>query len=109
MSRPRRPPVRVLALAGALTLAAAAAGGSAWARGPWRADAANTAGWALMDPDERVEHQRRLRGLHSLEECRRHDAAHRRAMAERARRAGHALAAPPEDACAQLRAHGRLR
>jgi hypothetical protein len=102
-------PLRTLALAGMLTLAASAAGGPGWARGPWRADAANTPGWTLMDPDERVEHQRRLRGQRTLDDCRRVDAAHRGAMAERARRAGRTPDTPPEDACEQLRARGHLR
>jgi len=96
------------------------------AAGPWRADATNTEGWLDMSPAERVEHQRRMRGFSSFEECATYQSTQRRRVRERA---GHG--APPKpgregrasapardprpstpasaDGCHQLRAQGRWR
>ena len=42
----------------------------ALARGPWRASETNTRGWQFMTPEERIEHQAKVRGFTSYEECR---------------------------------------
>ena len=77
--------------------------------GPWRAGANNSAGWQFMSPDERVEHQRRMRSFTRYDECKAYQAEHHALMAERARQAGVVLE-PHEDAgCEQLRARGRLQ
>jgi light-regulated signal transduction histidine kinase (bacteriophytochrome) len=47
----------------ALALAAALAAGPALARGPWGANSGNTWGWQLMTPQERVEHQNKMRSF----------------------------------------------
>lgn len=77
--------------------------------GPWRAAERNVYGWKLMTPDERVEHQRRLRGFTAYEDCRAYQAAHHAEMAERARAAGVVLTPRRQAACEELRAQGRLQ
>lgn len=76
--------------------------------GPWRASAHNSAGWQLMNPEERIEHQRRMRSFNSYEECRAYQAAHHARMAERARQAGVVLEQREDSGCEQLHARGRL-
>lgn len=83
--------------------------GVSWARGPWRAADTNTAGWRFMSPEERVEHQRRMRGFETFEACASYQAEHHAHMAERARRAGTTLRHGRPGACEQLRAQGRLQ
>jgi hypothetical protein len=90
----------------ALLLTAAA---EAWAEGPWRADASNTAGWLSMSPTERVEHQRRMRGFRSLGECAAYQDAQHRRWREHGKRAEAPRSEVPADGCAQLRARGQLR
>jgi hypothetical protein len=58
------------------------------ARGPWRASEANTRGWQLMTPEERIEHQSRIRGFATLEECRSYQLSHHQLMEERAKQHG---------------------
>jgi len=76
--------------------------GNLQARGPWRAGEDNTAGWQLMSPQERIEHQARLREFTEYGECRRYLDAHHAEMVERARRLGLALPRARRDACAHL-------
>jgi hypothetical protein len=64
---------------------------TASARGPWRASEANTRGWQLMTPEERIEHQSRIRGFTTLEECRSYQLSHHQLMEERAKQHGMAL------------------
>lgn len=67
----------------------------------WGADA--TPGWALMTPQERQEHQQRMRSMNNRRECNVYMAQHRQQMAERAKeRVGQALRQPRRDACAGL-------
>lgn len=82
---------------------------TAWARGPWRAGAENTTGWQFMTPEERIEHQRRIRGFETFEACAAYQAEHHALMAERARRAGVELQEGRHGACEQLKAQGRLK
>lgn len=78
------------------------------ARGPWRASEANTRGWQLMTPEERIEHQGRVRGFTTLEACRSYQLGHHQLMAERARQRGVALPGGGRDICAHLEA-GKAR
>lgn len=39
------------------------------AGGPWRAGEANTRGWQLMTPEERIEHQSRVRSFTDYDAC----------------------------------------
>lgn len=77
--------------------------GPVLARGPWRASEENTRGWQLMTPEERIEHQARIRGFTHYEECRAYQLEHHRLMAERARERGLALPGGGRDICAHLK------
>ena len=73
------------------------------ARGPWRADEGNTPGWALMTPEERIEHQATVRGFTNYEDCRAYQIAHHRFMEERAEQRGLPPPGGGHDFCARLR------
>jgi hypothetical protein len=75
----------------------------AGARGPWRASAENTRGWQLMTPEERIEHQSRVRAFNTLEECRTYQQGHHNLMEERARERGLAVPAGGRDICGHLK------
>lgn len=81
----------------------------AWAVGPWHAAGPNTTGWQFMTPDERIEHQRRMRSFGSYEECSAYQAEHHALMAERALREGVELKRKTESGCEQLRQRGNLK
>jgi len=82
----------------ALTLAQAA-----FARGPWRASESNTSGWQLMSPQERIEHQARIRGFSDYEACRAYQLEHHRLMEARAQERGVQLRPGRRDVCEHLR------
>ena len=73
------------------------------ARGPWRASEGNTRGWHFMTPEERVEHQAKIRNFRTLDECESYRAEHHREMAERAARQGGQLGGGGRDICHHLR------
>lgn len=77
--------------------------GTASARGPWRASEANTRGWQFMTPEERIEHQTRIRGFSTLEECRSYQVSHHQLIEERARQRGKALPGGGQDICEHLK------
>ena len=77
--------------------------GAASARGPWRASEANTRGWQFMTPEERIEHQTRIRGFTTLEECRNYQVSHHQLMEERARQHGMPLPSGGQDICEHLK------
>jgi len=87
----------LLAAAAALQTPAAARAG------PWRANEGNTPGWALMTPEERVEHQAMVRGFTSFDACRSYQIAHHRLMQERAEKSGLPPPRGGHDFCARLR------
>lgn len=62
-----------------------------------------------MSPEERVEHQRRMRSFTSYEACVAYQAEHHARMAERAQQAGVALAPKAESGCERFRARGVLK
>ena len=72
------------------------------AAGPWRASPSNTRGWQLMTPEERIEHQARVRGFTDYDACEAYRTQHHALMSERAQQRGLAL---PEgtDFCARLK------
>ena len=88
---------RVLIITLLLSVAA-----TAQARGPVRASEENTRGWQLMTPEERIEHQSRIRGFKTYEECRSYQVAHHRIMEERARARSMALPQGRRDLCQHL-------
>ena len=75
----------------------------AGARGPWRASAENTRGWQFMTPEERIEHQSRVRGFNTLEECRAYQLGHHKLMEDRARERGVAMPSGGRDICGHLK------
>jgi hypothetical protein len=74
-------------------------------RGPmgrWGSD--NTPGWTMMTPQERSQHQERMRSMNNYDECKAYQTQHHEQMAARAKeRGGKPLAAPRRDACAGLK------
>jgi hypothetical protein len=92
---PRKSKLLIIGLL--LSLAAAAQ-----ARGPVRASEGNTRGWQLMTPEERIEHQSRIRGFKTYEECRSYQVAHHQLMEERSRARGRALPQGGRDICEHL-------
>ena len=76
--------------------------GTAQARGPWAANQGNTAGWQLMTPEERIEHQAKIRGFKTYEECRSYQVAHHQLMEVRARARGIDLPRGGRDICEHL-------
>jgi hypothetical protein len=95
---------RVLIITLLLSVAAAAQ-----ARGPVRASEGNTRGWQLMTPEERIEHQSKIRGFKTYEECRNYQVAHHRRMEERARARGIDLPRGGRDICEHLQPAGDSR
>jgi hypothetical protein len=80
----------------AITIAPAAAG-------PWRAEGANTPGWALVTPEERIEHHAIVLGFTNYDDCRAYQIAHHRPMEERAKQRGLPPPSGRRDFCARLR------
>lgn len=76
--------------------------GAVFGRGPWRASEENIRGWQLMTPEERIEHQRRIRSFTTLEACRRYQDSHHRSIEERARLRGLPAPGGGQDFCAHL-------
>ena len=62
-----------------------------------------------MSPDERVEHQRRMRSFTSYDACIAYQTEHHARMADRARLAGAALTPKVDSGCERLRADGVQR
>jgi hypothetical protein len=89
-------------LAQAILLGSLLASGTVLASGPWRASEANTRGWQLMSPEERIEHQRQVRSFATLAECQAYQRRHHQLMEERARQQGKALPGSGRDICAHL-------
>jgi hypothetical protein len=60
----------------------------AGADGPWRASDENTLGWQVMTPQERIEHQSRVREFTDYDACEAYRIQHDELMAERAKQRG---------------------
>jgi hypothetical protein len=94
----------------ALALATALAAGPALARGPWGANPGNTQGWQLMTPQERIEHQNKMRSFKTYDECKAYQEAHHQAMEARAKEKGITLPATAGGyGCDNMRARGFLK
>lgn len=87
----------------ALAAVSLAFSGSASARGPWRASEGNTTGWHLMSPEERIEHQAKIRGFKNYEDCHAYQLEHHKLMAARASEQGLQLPVKSRDFCEHLR------
>ena len=82
---------------------------SVLARGPLRASEGNTSGWHLMSPQERIEHQTKIRSFKTLEACRAYQGEHHQLMQTRAQAQGRPLQANRRDFCAHLPAANAVR
>ncbi|MDZ7622204.1 MAG: hypothetical protein U5O69_07440 [Candidatus Competibacteraceae bacterium] len=102
--------LKITTVALALTTGLTAA--SVWAQGPgrWAADDGNTRGWSLMTPQERTEHQNKMRSFTTYDACKAYQEAHHQAMEARAKEKGVTL---PTTAggygCDNMRARGFLK
>lgn len=76
--------------------------GSASARGPWRASEGNTTGWHLMSPEERIEHQAKIRSFKNYEDCHAYQLEHHNLMVARANEQGLQLPEKSRDFCKHL-------
>lgn len=99
----RRHVVHTLILYGLLNLPGAVAAG------PWHAANDNTSGWTYMTPEERIEHQRRMRSFESYGDCKIYQTEHHGQMAARARAQGVELRPRPGTGCEQLRRRGEFQ
>lgn len=81
----------------------------ALARGPWRASEENTQGWRLMTPEERIEHQAKVRSFKTYEECQAYRAEHHREMEARAKPLGLSLHPGREDICEHIPARSAAK
>jgi hypothetical protein len=77
-------------------------GGPGHMGGRWGTDF--TAGWSMMTPAERQEHQAKMRSMTNYDECKAYMDQHHQQMAERAKGKGRTVPAQPgRDACAGLK------
>lgn len=62
-----------------------------------------TPGWSMMTPQERTEHQEKMRSMTNRDECRAYMEQHHQQMMERAKEKGlNVPARPRRDGCARL-------
>lgn len=94
----------------ALTLAISLTASSSFAR-PWRwtGNQKNTAGWQLMTPEERTEHQTKLRAFTEYAACKEYVDEHHKQMEERAREKGVAVPVMLQNPCDTMKAKGILK
>ena len=94
----------------ALTLAISLTVTSAFAR-PWRwsGNQRNTAGWQLMTPEERTEHQAKLRSFTEYAACKEYVDDHHKKMEERAKEKGVAVPVMRNNPCDTIKAKGLLK
>lgn len=76
--------------------------------GGWRASQGNTPGYALMSPQERSEHQNRMRAMQTYDECSAYVGEHRAAMLTRAQEKGVTLQTA-RNPCDMMRSRGQIR
>ena len=86
----------------AITVALLCGAPAGHADSPWRASGANTRGWQLMTPEERIEHQSRVRGFTDYAACEAYRTRHHDLMAERASQRGLTLPDGERDFCDRL-------
>jgi hypothetical protein len=61
-------------------------------------------GWALMKPEERAEHRKRMQSMKTYEDCKTYMDQHREQMSARAKaQGGQPMPTPRRDACAGLK------
>jgi len=93
-----------LTLALALTVSSAFAG-----PGRWSANKGNTPGWQLMTPEERTEHQAKMRSFTEYNACKEYVDEHHKKMAERAKEKGVTVPVMRRNPCDMMKARGFLK
>jgi hypothetical protein len=84
--------------------------GLALARGPWAANQGNTWGWQLMTPEERIEHQNKMRSFKTYDECKSYQEEHHKQMEARAKEKGVTLPPMgPRYGCDNMKARGYIK
>lgn len=94
----------ILALALAMSFAAAEARPYRWA-----GNQQNTYGWQLMTPDERAEHQAKLRSFTEYTACKEYVDEHHKKMEERAKEKGITVPLVKRNPCDVMKARGVLK
>jgi hypothetical protein len=92
------------------TLVAALFASAAMA-GPWRwtGNQQNTAGWQLMTPAERTEHQAKLHSFTEYNACKEYVDEHHKKMEDRAKEKGVAVPVMRQNPCDMMKAKGILK
>jgi hypothetical protein len=81
--------------------------GGGWKQ--WKWDADTVPGWQLMTPEERSEHQKKMRSVKTFDECEAYHQQHRGLMEQRAKEKGVTLATPRRDPCDMMKARGIIK
>ena len=102
---------RTLSTLTAALLVASLGMGIAQAKGPWAANQGNSWGWTLMTPEERTEHQNKMRGFKTYDECKTYQEEHHKQMEARAKEKGVTLpmGKPGGYGCDNMKARGFLK
>ena len=92
------------------TLIAALFASTALAQGwRWQGNQKNTAGWQLMTPAERTEHQTKLRNFTEYAACKEYVGEHHMQMEERAKEKGVAVPVMRQNPCDTMKTKGVLK
>jgi len=75
----------------------------------WKWDSGNVAGWQLMTPEERTEHQNKMRSMKTYDECTAYQQEHHKLMEQRAKEKGATLPTPQTNACDRMKARGLIK
>jgi hypothetical protein len=94
-------------LVAGMTIAPAFAGKGS----PWAANQGNTWGWQLMTPQERIEHQTKMRSFKTYDECKAYQEEHHKLMETRAKEKGVTLPAWKSGpyGCENMKARGFIK
>lgn len=92
-------------------LVAVLAAGTVLAQGPWAANRKNTWGYQLMTPQERTEHQAKMRSFKTYDECKAYQEENHKQMEARAKEKGVTLPAMRAGGfgCDNMKARGYLK
>lgn len=69
----------------------------------------NTPGWTLMTPQERTEHQAKMRAVKTYDECKLLQAEQHADMQARAKEKGVTLNTPRQNGCDNMKARGFIK
>lgn len=72
----------------------------------WTVNQGNTAGWQLMTPAERTEHQIKLRSFNDYNACKEYVDDHHKKMEERAKEKGVAVPVMRQNPCDTMKTRG---